>query len=64
MKNPERPLEPPDAPTLCCPVCGQEGPEKLIREPGGAILGCDLCLCIFDAWDYFDEMEEDAKNER
>lgn len=38
-----------------CPICGAENPEKLIRLPGGGILGCDICLCIYDAWEYFEE---------
>ena len=56
--EPERPLEPRDIPLPRCPVCGAEGPEKIIREPGGPVLGCDLCLCLYDAWAYFDGQED------
>ena len=45
---------------IYCPICGAENPEKLIRLPGGGILGCDECLCIYDAWEYFEEADSDA----
>ena len=54
-RDPERPLEPPESKKHHCPICGAENPEKLIREAGGGVLGCDICLCIYDAWEYFEE---------
>jgi len=36
---------------------GAEEPEKIIQEPGGAVLGCDECLCMYEAWDWFERQE-------
>ena len=55
--DPERPVEPPETKMLHCPVCGAEEPEMIIQEPGGAVLGCDMCLCLYEAWDYFERQE-------
>jgi uncharacterized Zn finger protein len=43
---------------IYCPVCGAENPDKVIKEAGGGILGCDECLCIYDAWEYFEEADD------
>lgn len=61
MNDPERPLEPPEKKLVRCPICGTAEPEKIIQEPGGAVLGCDECLCLYDAWDWFDEQEEERR---
>lgn len=55
--DPERPVEPPETRMLRCPICGAEDPEKIIQEPGGAVLGCDRCLCLYEAWAWFDGRE-------
>lgn len=52
--DPERSLEPPERAVRCCPICGAEDPERIIQEPGGNVLGCDMCLCMYDAWDWFE----------
>lgn len=54
-RDPERPLEPPKSAPVHCPICGAENPEKLISLPGKGVLGCDICLCIYEAWEYFEE---------
>lgn len=46
-------LEPEVQPTVNCPICGAEDPEKIIKYPGGEVLGCDECLCVYEAWEYF-----------
>ena len=38
-----------------CPVCGATDPEKIYTVPGEGAIGCDMCLCAYDPWDYFDE---------
>ena len=53
--TPERPQEPREDRVVCCPICGAENPEKLISLPGKGVLGCDICLCIYEAWEYFEE---------
>lgn len=58
--DPERPLEPPERAPRHCPICGAEEPETLIQEPGGGVLGCDQCLCLYDAGDWFDRQSEEA----
>ena len=58
LNDPERPLEPRESAPRHCPICGAEEPEKIIQEPGGAVLGCDECLCMYDALDWFERMEE------
>ena len=55
--DPERPLEPPERAPRCCPICGAEEPEKLILLPGAGVLGCDQCLCLYDAWSWFERQE-------
>ena len=50
--DPERPLEPRERAPRRCPICWAEEPEKIIQEPGGAVLGCDECLCMYEAWDW------------
>lgn len=46
MRDPERPIDPPEGETTYCPVCGAENPEyaveSFVREP----LGCEHCLTI------------------
>ena len=49
MNDPERPLEPRERSPRRCPICGAEEPEKIIQEPGGAVLGCDECLRVYEA---------------
>lgn len=53
-KEPERPLEPPVEQEFCCPVCGAENPEKIYEIPGQGAVGCDLCLCAYEPWEYFE----------
>ena len=55
--DPERPVDPPEYRNWFCPVCGAEEPEMIIQEPGGAVLGCDVCLCMYEAWDWFERQE-------
>lgn len=57
-KDPERPLEPPERTPRYCPVCGAEEPERIVEEPGGAVLGCEVCLRIRPAWEWFEEQAE------
>lgn len=56
--DPERPLEPREPRVVCCPICGAEEPETVIQEPGGRVLGCSECLCMCDAWEWFEERED------
>ena len=58
VNDPERPLEPRESAPRHCPICGAEEPEKIIQELGGAVLGCDECLRVYDAWDWFERMED------
>ena len=58
---PERLPEPAEEPRQYCPVCGAEGPRQIIQEPGGAVLGCDACLCLYSAWEWFDRQESGAE---
>lgn len=53
--DPERPLEPPERAVRRCPICGEEEPETIVQLPGGGVLGCDACLCIRRAGDWFEE---------
>ena len=53
--TPERPQEPREDGVVCCPICGAESPQKVVCEPGIGVLGCDICLCMYDARDYFEE---------
>jgi len=46
-------LEPADSAVMHCPVCGAEDPERIISQPGLGVIGCDECLCVYDAWEYF-----------
>lgn len=55
--DPERLVDPPEYRSWFCPICGAEEPEKIIQEPGGAVLGCDVCLCMYEAWDWFERQE-------
>lgn len=57
--DPERPLEARERTPGRCPVCGAEEPEKIVREPGGPVLGCSECLCLYDAWEWFEQQQED-----
>ena len=61
VNDPERPVSPPERPLRYCPVCGAAEPEKIIQEPGGAVLGCDECLCMYDAWDWFERQAEERR---
>ena len=51
---PERRLEPPekeyDPPV--CPVCGKECDTVYKRD--GEILGCDVCVRSYDAWEEYE----------
>lgn len=58
LEPPERPLEPPERLRRCCPVCGVEEPERIVEAPGEAVLGCDMCLRIRPAWEWFEEQAE------
>lgn len=58
LNDPERPLEPRESAPRHCPICGAEEPEMIVQEPGGAVLGCDECLRVYDAWDWFERMED------
>lgn len=40
--------------SVWCPVCGAENPEKIYVAPGEGPVGCDICLCSYDAWDYYE----------
>ena len=57
VNDPERPLEPRERAPRRCPICGAEEPESIIQEPGGAVLGCDECLCMYEAGDWFERQE-------
>ena len=58
VNDPERPLEPRESAPRHCPICGAEEPEKIIQEPGGAVMGCDECLRVYDAWDWFERIKD------
>jgi hypothetical protein len=51
--EPERPVEPPEEESCYCPMCGAENPRKIIMDLGD-VVGCDSCLDIRDAWEYFE----------
>ena len=57
LNDPERPLEPRESAPRHCPICGAEEPEKIIQEPGGAVLGCEECRRVYEAWDWFERQE-------
>ena len=48
---------------LYCPICGAENPERIYTVPGQGAVGCDECLCAYDAWEYFEELEEKKHGE-
>ena len=52
--DPERPLEPQETPEYYCPVCGAGDPDKIYIVPGQGAIGCDLCLCAYEPWEYFE----------
>lgn len=54
----ERALEPPESDIFNCPICGAENPEKIYTVPGQGAVGCDECLCAYEPWDYFENMED------
>ena len=39
------------------PLCGAENPEKIYEVPGQGAIGCDICLCAYEPWDYFERSE-------
>lgn len=47
--------EPAEPMVRYCPVCGAKNPEKIYVAPGEGPVGCDECLCAWDAWEYFEE---------
>ena len=57
MREPERHLEPPEEPVYFCPVCGAESPEKIYTVPGQGPIGCDICLCAYEPWEWFERSE-------
>lgn len=48
-REPERPTEPPEEPTYCCPVCGEENPARYFRNNLMEIVGCNHCIEELDA---------------
>lgn len=45
-----------------CRVCGAEWPDKIVLDINGQVLGCDVCLNIKDAdewWENRDRWECD-----
>ena len=57
----ERPLEPRQGREPTCPLCGTENPAQLYTVPGQGLVGCDLCLCVWDAADYFADLREEGE---
>ena len=56
--EPERPTEPPEEPTYCCPVCGEENPARYFRNNLMEIVGCNHCIEELDAADWELDHEE------
>ena len=51
MRIPERSLEPPEeVPMPRCPICGEEC-EKLFLDTTGAVVGCESCVEIRNAYE-------------
>lgn len=53
MLDPKRPLEPPEYFVPTCPVCGEEC-EMLYKDYLHTVLGCDVCLTVVDAPEYWE----------
>ena len=56
----ERPLVPKPEREEYCPLCGTEHPQQLYAVPGQGLVGCDLCLCVWDAGEYFAAEREEG----
>ena len=39
-----------------CPVCGEECETLYLQD--GNVIGCDSCIETKDAWEYWDEYED------
>ncbi len=48
--------------TPTCPICNQEC-ETLYADRSGEVIGCDMCIEHFDAYDYLWEKVEDERQE-
>jgi hypothetical protein len=46
-------MEPREPDSYCCPCCGEELPETIVTGADGSVLGCEMCLGLRDAYDYF-----------
>lgn len=57
----QRPLEPRQVREPCCPLCGTENPAQLYTVPGQGLVGCDLCLCVWEPEDYFAGLREEEE---
>lgn len=55
--------EPPDYFIPTCPICGSDC-EYIIRDKNGGVIGCDECIQIQDADEYWLEQEELALSEK
>ncbi len=50
-------LDPPDLPPMPrCPVCGEEC-EEVYVDIDCHVVGCDCCMEVYNAIDYFEEDE-------
>ena len=47
-----------------CPVCKEEC-ETVYTDINAEVCGCNNCITVYDAWDYFDDDEDpDPDRER
>lgn len=54
---PELPLEPPEEKIPQCPYCQSEC--RLLYKRDKLVIGCDVCIDMYDAYDYMMEIEEE-----
>lgn len=48
----------PEPEDFYCPVCGAENPEKFY-EIDGDVIGCECCVNVHDAYDWYDRHRND-----
>ena len=55
------PPEPPEYPA--CPVCGSTDYDYIYKDLDYKIFGCSNCVSVIEAYDYWEEEYENAKDE-
>lgn len=53
--------DPPEHNIPTCPVCGDDKYEYIYKNDNGEILGCDCCITMIEAVDWWDELALEAE---